>query len=156
VSIEGLFVVYPFGVVRLSTVIVTAVVLAVVTWRTRRPLLAVLAVLGWLSAFEIAWELSRVAFRQDSLRNALWFSLAVAGWVVAAELARIRPEPRLAGLFALTFVLWLATGFGLNWLGQPVSVRDELLNEVSKTALGAAYLVGALRARSASSGSVQS
>jgi hypothetical protein len=145
VGIQGLFVVYPFGVVRLSTVLVAIVVLAVVAWTTRRPLLAVLAVLAWLSAFEIVWELARVPFGQDSLRNALWFSLAVAGWVAAAELAKIRPEARLTGLFALTFAVWLVTGFGLNWVGGPLSVRDELLNGVSKTALGAAYMVGALR-----------
>jgi hypothetical protein len=105
-----------------------------------------LAVLAWISAFEIIWEVARVAFGLDSLRNATWFSLAVFGWVLAAGIRGIRPDLRLVALFAATFALWLAFGFNANWRGQSISIRDEVLNEVSKTALGLAYLLGALRA----------
>lgn len=42
----------PFGHVRLGTAVLTGVVLAAVLLRTRRPHVAVVAVMAWLSGFE--------------------------------------------------------------------------------------------------------
>lgn len=136
----------PFGHVRLSTAVLTGVVLAAVLLRTRRPHVAVVAIMAWLSGFEIIWQTGEYAFGRVPLSYELWFVAAVISWVALAHVLGIRPDPWLTAVFAVTFAVWVALGFHSNWPGQPFSLRDEVLNEVSKTALALAYLLGGVRA----------
>ena len=138
--------VVPAGHVRASTLALTVLIALVVVWRTRRTLLAAVAVMAWLSAFEIAWQTAQAAFGRIPMSEEFWFVAAVVGWVVLAHHLGIRPDPLLTGLFVAGFAVWVALGFHSNWPDQPFSLRDEATNELTKTALGVAYLLGALRA----------
>ena len=131
---------------RWSTVLMAAVVLAVVGWRTRRPLLAGVAVLAWVSVSEIVWNGCDLLTHHGNALRYGWLVLALAAWPLLAHRLGIRPHPVGLALCAAAFAVWLALGFDYNWLGQskPLQVVPEALNVLTKTALGAAYLAGAL------------
>ncbi|HEY1421101.1 MAG TPA: hypothetical protein VGG90_10375 [Candidatus Dormibacteraeota bacterium] len=139
-----------FGVIRVSTVITVLLMLVWVGILRRRPALAVFAVAGWLVAFEILFNWSGTialgwSWRTSARDTALW-----GGWVLAAYLVGVRPEIRLVGLAAVFWVVWLVTGFHFNLVGNPgISWPAEAINEATKTALAAAFLVGALKAPAA-------
>jgi hypothetical protein len=133
---------------RWSTVLMAAVVLAVVTWRTRRPLLACLAVLAWLSAYEIAWNTCSLVTHGDDPVKWFWLVLALLAWPLLAHQVGLRPQPVAVALCAAGFAIWLVLGFDYNWMREPGPVRvlPEVLNVLTKTVLGVAYLAGALAA----------
>jgi len=148
------------GHARWSTLATALLIAAVVTWRTRRPLRAALAVIAWLALYEVVWQGCDVVAHRANVVNYGWLSLAVVAWPLLAFQAGIRPHPIGAAVCAAGFLVWLALGFDYNWIGQPGPIRPvpEALNLVTKTALGLAYLAGALRpgtepARSARAGS---
>jgi hypothetical protein len=131
---------------RWSTVVTAALVLVVVTWRTRRPLRGAVAVLAWLSLYEITWQACDVLTHRGSLAAYGWLSLAVVAWPLLALQLGIRPHPLGLAVCAGGFAAWLALGFDYNWVGQPQPLKPlpEALNLLTKTSLGLAYLAGAL------------
>ncbi len=138
----------PWGV-RWSSLAMLAAILVVVTLARRRPLLALAAAMGWLVSFEVIYEATDIAVhhRLDAhLTSWGFWLLTVAGWPFFAHALGIRPNLRWVFLSAAIFALWIQQGFWYNWPGQPGPVQweYELLNVGSKTALGVAYLLGAL------------
>jgi len=123
-----------------------ALVLLAVGWRTRRPPLAAVAVLAWLSAYEIVWNACDVLVHHSAAAKLAWLAVALAAWPLLAHRLGIRPHPVGLALCAAGFAVWLALGFDYNWLSEPkpLQVVPEALNVLTKTALGAAYLAGAL------------
>lgn len=140
----------PVGV-RWSSLAMLALIVLVVTVVRRRPVLGLVAAMGWLVAFEIPYEATDLLVRhQPGAHLTSWASwvVTVAGWPFAAWALGVRPDWRWVALSAAIFAVWIATGFHHNDPGQAgqVMVWPEVLNEGSKTALGVAYLLGALRA----------
>lgn len=148
-SIDIIWLHWPGTYVRLTTIATAVVMALVILRRTRRPLLALVAVIGWLSAYEIAWEAGQVLYGRDPLRPTLWLAGAIIGWVIAAQLIGIRVYGPLLLLAAAVFALWLLAGYQQNWPGFPIQPEIEGLNVLSKTALAGAFLVGAMPAASA-------
>ena len=132
---------------RWSTVLMAALLLAVIGWRSRSPRLAVVATLAWLFGFEIIWQLGHGISGHVRFWDLNWFYwLAISGgWLAFAHHLGVRPELRLVAVAAALWAIWLMLGFNSNWPGQPISWTNEALNEASKTALGLAFLVGVLR-----------
>lgn len=106
---------------------------------------ALLAVIFFLAFYEIVWYyLAAYTFSYD-LR--IFQFAALAGWVMLCvrEVYPKRP-PKLSiacyGVFVATMVLWVATGFAVNNLGDAdFSVAGEAFNVVSKGALALGYAV---------------
>jgi hypothetical protein len=144
----------PFlGPIRVSTLIVGALMVIAIVWRRRDALIALTALMGWLSTFEILYQATGAALHGWSLSYVLWMSAALGGWVVLSAVRRIVPDWRLLLPMALVWALWILTGFNSNSpsiVGTPgfppdFSAGDELFNELSKTLLAVAFLVGALK-----------
>ena len=136
----------PWGV-RWSSLAMLALIVLVVTAARRRPFLALVTAMGWLVAFEIVYEGADAAVHhKSSVAWAFWL-LTVAAWPLLAHFMGVRPHLRWVLLSAAIFALWIQQGFWYNWPGQgskPINWWYEALNVGSKTALGVAYLLGAL------------
>jgi hypothetical protein len=145
-SLRGVWLYYPGGHMRLSTALMALAILLWVTWRTRRPYVAGVAVMAWISLFEMAWQACTTLAHGGTWASEGWYVAAVISWVLLAHALGVRPDWRLLLVSAAALLAWLAFGFDSNYAGRPpYNIRDEVLNEVSKTALGLAYLLGALR-----------
>ncbi len=136
---------------RWTTLAMLAAILVVVSAR-RRPFLALVTALAWLTAFEVLYQFTDTLMhhRDAHLLRALaiqsfWFATVVGsiGW---AHALGVRPHLRWVALSAVIFALWVQQGFPYNRAGQtgPVQWWPEILNVSSKTALGVAYLMGAV------------
>ena len=142
------------GAVRVSTIVTAIVIAAIVTWRRRSPLLALIAVMAWASTYEVAFNALGAALHGWSVAYVAWLAAALAGWIILAFVKGVVPERRLALAAAVVVAAWIATGFDSNSAGlagagytKSFSLLAEAFNEASKTLVGAAYLLGALRAR---------
>lgn len=141
------------GPIRISTVLMSLVLVAVIAWRRRSSSTAVIAVMAWLSTYEILYQATGVVIHGWSLEYFLWMSAAVGGWVALSVLSGMAPDRWLLLATALVWMLWIVTGFNSNSptvAGPPgfpkdFSVLGEILNELTKTLLALAYLVGGLR-----------
>lgn len=154
-SLRWPWVLFPaVGAIRVSTVLTALAILAIVWWRRRSPLIAIVAVMAWASAFEIAFNAVGAAVHGWSGGYLVWLAAALAGWVVLAAVLHVVPDWRLSLAAALVALVWVVTGFAVNAPGPgsvsgfttSFSIAAEAFNEVTKMVLGAAYLVGALRA----------
>lgn len=140
------------GPIRVSTVLAGLVIVVAVLLRRRDPLLALISLMAWASAFEILYSATGTAIHGWPVVNFLWMTAAVGGWVVLGQVRGIVPDWRLLVAMAVVWVLWMLTGFNSNapstagTAGFPMefSVTNEILNELSKTLLALAYLAGAL------------
>jgi hypothetical protein len=140
------------GHIRISTVLAGLVIVAAIVWRRRAPLSALIALMAWASAYEILYSATGTAFHGWPATNFVWMTAAVGGWVVLGQVWGIVPNPWLLIAVAIVWAIWIFTGFNSNapsvagTPGFPVgfSVANEILNELSKTLLALAYLVGAL------------
>lgn len=132
------------GEVRASTVLMAAVIVAVIAWR-RRSLWGVAVMLTWASAYEAIDQGTGVVLHQASLSYFVWTTAAYGGWLVLAWQRRIYPELWLTVLFVGLWAGWVLAGFHANVAGSSFVLRDELFNEATKTVLGVAFLAGALR-----------
>ena len=135
--------------VRWSSLAMMAVIVVVVTAIKRRPLLAVAAAMGWLVSYEVVFQATDIlVHHRFDAHLASWgfWLLTVAGWPFVAYIMGIRPRLGWTLLSATIFVVWVQQGFWYNWPSQlgPVNWWYEALNVGSKTALGMAYLLGAL------------
>ena len=125
-------------------------------WRRHAPLLALVTLMAWLSAYEIAFNAAGSVVHGWSVSYVLWLTLALGGWLVLAIVRRVVPDWRLglaAGVVALAWIL--TTGFAINsptlagadGFTRSFSPLAELYNEATKVLLGVGYLIGGLRAR---------
>jgi hypothetical protein len=133
------------GPIRTSTVIAALVIFGVVgIWR-QRPLIGLVAVIAWASAFEILYNAAGVVVWHWPLGAFAWQVAALLGWLIAADLLGIRPPWWALVPFVLLGATWILAGFHSNIPGRPLVLWDEVLNEATKSAIAVAYLVAALR-----------
>jgi hypothetical protein len=147
-KIESLWFIFPLSGIRVSTVVTAIACFAIVLFFQRRSTLksvyyALLAVIVPMALFEIMWYYSAAAFRGWDLR--IMQFAALFGWVLLgiSVIFRYRP-PKISillyGIFAISFAIWLGTGFTFNDIGNSsFSASAEVLNVVSKGALFFAY-----------------
>lgn len=144
-----------FGPIRISTVLAALFLVVAILWRRRGPATALIALMAWLSAYEILYQVTGAVIHGWSLTYVVWMSAAVGGWVALGFVRGILPDRRLLLATAVVWVLWILFGFNSNSpsiAGTPgfpkdFSVSGEIFNESTKTLLALAYLVGALSAR---------
>jgi len=135
------------GAIRVSTVLMAVAILGVVWWRRRSPLIAIVAVMAWASAFEIVFSAIGSVVHGWPASPLVWLVAALAGWVILAAVLHVVPDWRLSVAAAAVGLVWIATGFAINVPGgSSFSIAAEAFNEATKTLFGAAYLLGALRA----------
>ena len=144
---SGVWVVFPFlPAIRLSTVLAFVATLVIVTWVRRSPLLALVAGMGWVSAFEIVYQAVGTLYGRHDAMHLFFLTFSMSGWVVAAYVAGIRPHPGSFIAWCLLFVGWVAYGFHPNLFDHPseFSVAQELFNMATKDGLAAIFVIGAL------------
>lgn len=144
---SGVWLIFPFiGAIRLSTVLAFVATLAILTWFRRSPLLALVAGMGWVSAFEIVYQSVGTIYGRHDALHLFYLTFSMSGWVVAAHMAGIRPHPGLLLAWSLLFVGWMAIGFQPNLFDQPshFSVPQELFNMATKDGLAAIYVIGGI------------
>jgi hypothetical protein len=132
------------------TTLATAAAIIVVIGTRRRPLVGVVTVAAWLTAFEVLYQLTdtlthhRDAHLAHTLAVEAFWLVTMVGWIGWAHALGVRPDVRWAALSVAIFALWVDQGFPYNWAGQQGPVRwwPEFLNVGSKTALGVAYMLG--------------
>lgn len=138
--------VFPFiGAIRLSTVLAFAATLVILTWR-RSALLAFVAAMGWVSAFEIIYQAVGTIYGRHDALHLFYLTFSMSGWVVAAYIAGIRPHPALLAAWGLVFLGWIAYGFNSNLYDHPgqFSVAQELFNMATKDGLAVIFIIGGL------------
>lgn len=141
-----LWILFPFGAVRISTVVAFAATLLVLTWYRRSLVLAAAAAMGWVCAFEIVFQFVAVVEGQLTVLHLFYLVFSLSGWVLAAHLAGVRPHPLLLLAWALLFAGWMAYGFHPNNYDQPgvFSIGDEVFNVLTKDGLAAIYIAGGI------------
>jgi hypothetical protein len=140
------------GPIRISTVAAGLLIVVVILWRRRALLSALIALMAWASAYEILYSGTGSAIHGWPVSNFVWMTAAVGGWVILAHVWGIVPNRWLLLAVGLVWVIWIVTGFNSNvptvagTAGFPkgFSYSSEILNELSKTLLALAYLLGAL------------
>ena len=147
----GLWVSTPVGPIRTSTLLGAVLVFGIVTAVRRDPLRGLVAVVAWTALFETLYQVVGIVGFHWPTANFAWETAALAGWIILAGVLGIWPDWRLLMVFVVLMGFWITAGFHSNVAGQaaPLNLRDEVLNESSKTALALAYLAGALKSRSA-------
>jgi hypothetical protein len=148
VTIEGIWFIFPVSSIRITTVATAFLSFALVLFlqgkvSPKSLYYAVLAVIFFLALYEIVWyNLAAHFFGYDPL---FFQFAALFGWVLLGirEVYWLKP-PKIAIVFYVVFVvsmvLWVASGFAVNNLGDPhFSVVGEVFNAVSKGALGLAF-----------------
>lgn len=140
------------GPIRTSTVLAAVAIAAVILWRRLSPLLALVTVLAWASVFEIAYNATGSVLHGWPLPYLAWLTAALGGWVFLSALLGVYPNRWLLAVTAIVWVVWMASGFESNaplgsGPGHPATFNlgSEVMNELAKSLLGLAYLVGALR-----------
>jgi hypothetical protein len=144
---SGVWLVFPFiGPVRLSTVLAFIATLVILTWLRRSPVLALVAAMGWVSAFEIVYQAIGTIYGRHDALHLFYLTFSMSGWVVAAYVAGIRPHPILLGAWCLLFLGWIALGFQPNLFDHPsqFSIAQEVFNVATKDGLAAIFVVGGL------------
>ena len=144
---SGFWVVFPFvGPIRLSTVLAFIATLVILTWFRRSPVLAFVAGMGWVSAFEIAYQAVGTIYGQRDAIHLFYLTFSMSGWVVAAYIAGIRPHPVLLAAWGMVFLAWVAFGVHANLYNQPslFSPAQEAFNVATKDGLAAIFVIGGL------------
>jgi hypothetical protein len=144
---SSVWLVFPFiGAIRASTVLAFVATLLIVGWYRRSPVVALVAGMGWVSAFEIVFQAVGTLYGRHDAQHLFFLTFSMSGWVVAAHVAGIRPHPLLLVAWGLVFLGWLASGFQPNLFDQPnrFSFVQEVFNMATKDGLAAIYVIGAL------------
>jgi hypothetical protein len=144
---SGVWLVFPFiGPIRFSTVLAFIATLVIVGWFRRSPVTALVAGMGWVSAFEIVYQAVGTIYGRHDALHLFYLTFSMSGWVVAAYVAGIRPHPWLLFTWALVFLGWMAFGFQPNEFDQPghFSLTQEAFNMATKDGLAAIFVIGAL------------
>ena len=138
---------------RLSTVLFGVVILVLVVWRRRDPILGLMVVVAWVTTFELAYSLAGYLLRHELwLRiypnldpsSFWWVMIGLFGWAWLAHVKGARPELLTLLIAIAIFALWMTTGHGGNMPGQPIDWREEALNVSAKSVAGVSYLTGSL------------
>jgi hypothetical protein len=141
------------GPIRISTVLAGIVMVVAILWQRRVLSTAVITLMAWASAYEILYQVTGAVVHGWSLTNVVWLGAAVSGWVVLGLVLGIIPDRRLLLLTAVVWVPWIVSGFNSNspatagtaGLPNDFNMAGEIFNELTKTLLALAYLVGALK-----------
>lgn len=140
------------GPIRVSTVLAAVAIAAVLLWKRRSRLLALVTVIAWASVFEIAYNATGTLLHGWPLTYLAWLTAALGGWVLLSALLGLYPERWLLAATAVVWVVWMASGFESNaplgpGPGHPATfnLANEVMNELTKSLLALGYLVGALR-----------
>lgn len=152
---RGVYVFDPFlhHPIRLSTLVLAAAIVGIVTIVRRSLVLGLLVMAAWVTVFELAYSLTGFLLRHDlwmqiypnlKTEDFTWVMIGLAGWAWLAHVKGARPDSVLATVAIVIFVVWMIIGHGGNMLGQPIDWREEALNVASKSLLGIAYLANAL------------
>jgi hypothetical protein len=144
---SSVWVVFPFiGAIRLSTVLAFVATLVIVAWYRRSPLVALIAGMAWISAFEIVYQSVGIMYGRHDALHVFYLAFSMSGWIVAAHVAGVRPHPALLLAWGLLFLGWMASGFQPNLYDQPgrFSVVQEAFNVATKDGLAAIYVIGAV------------
>ena len=118
---SGIWLVFPFiGPIRFSTVLAFVATLAVVGWFRRSPVVALVAGMGWVSGFEIAYQAVGHAVRPARCPPPLLSDLQHVGLGGGRLLWRTSGcIQALLVAWGLVFVGWMAFGFQPNEYDQP-------------------------------------
>src|SRR3977135_4065151 len=93
---SGVWLVFPFlPAIRLSTVLAFIATLVIVAWYRRSLLIALVAGMAWVSAFEIAYQAVGTVYGRHDVLHLFFLTFSMSGWGVAAHVAGIRPHPAL-------------------------------------------------------------
>ena len=142
---SGVWLVFPFiGPIRLSTVLAFIATVVILAWFRRSPLVAVIAGMGWVSAFEIVYQAVGTIYGRHDALHLFYLTFSMSGWVVAAFVAGIRPHPGLLLAWGVLFLGWVAFGFQPNLYDQPThfSTAQEAFNVATKDGLAAIFVIG--------------
>jgi hypothetical protein len=150
----------PWGPIRTTTVVTAALVLGLVLWRTRRPLLAMVTVIACLWSYEAIWNATDIAVHRWGWGPEPYWLMLAAGWTGWAWREGWRPNLALLAAFCACHALWVASGFHYNYPGRAWTTSGDLWNVATKTlwllawGLGPLMPVGA-RLASPSSGTTE-
>ncbi len=121
-----------------------AVVFGVITWRTHNPGRGFVALAAWISFYQILFDRTQVLLGQHRVTQ-LAAAGGLLGWVILAFVLGHRPSLPGLVIFGLGWAVWIAAGFHANVHNlPPYSAFDELINVLTKTALGLDYACGEL------------
>ena len=142
------------GPIRISTVLAAVTIAAVILWRRRSPLLALVTVMAWASLYEIAFNATGTVLHGWPVAYLAWLAAALGGWLLLSVALGVVPDGRWLAVVGALWLVWMLAGFDSNaplgpGPGHPAafSLRDEALNELTKSLLALAYLAGALQVR---------
>ena len=129
---------------RLSTIVAISLFLTLaIAWEEKRPVLACLA---WLFSFEVAFQVTSLAFGHHVEFLLLGLGLVlVPPWLTRRG---AKPSLSLLAVALVLFAAWIAAGFHVNVNAHGMMGFDpaaEALNEATKTLWAVAYLVPLLR-----------
>jgi len=144
---RGIWLIFPFiGAIRFGTVLAFVVTVVVLTLARRSLLVAVIAGMGWVSAFEITFQVVEAIEGRVDWLHVFYLTFSLSGWVVAAYVAGIRPHPALRAAWGLVFFGWVAYGFHPNRYADhdQFSVGQEVFNVMTKDGLAAIYVIGGI------------
>jgi len=140
------------GPIRISTVVAAVAIVAVILWRRRSPLLALVTLMAWASVFEIAFQATGAVLHGWPAADLVWLAAALGGWILLSVLLDVLPNRWLLLATAAVWVVWAVSGFESNaplssGPGHPATfnLANEALNELTKSLLALAYLAGALQ-----------
>jgi len=148
IKIESLWFIFPFMTIRISTVITAIFSFVIVLFLQQKTTYktfyyALLAAIFSMALYEIVWYYIAVGFRGYEPR--IFQFAALLGWVLLGVREVISKRPSrlstgLYGVFLISMLLWVSSGFEFNDSGNSsFSISGELLNVVSKAALAFAY-----------------
>ena len=135
---------------RWSTVLLAVVAFVLVVLRRRDVRPAIAVVMAWASTFELFWNTFKsvlIDHNAGQWQDFLYLAAFAAAWILVLGYAGIGPSVPWLAVTVVLAALWVLDGFHFNFNGQPgpFDVTSELLNVGTKTALGIAFLAGALR-----------
>ncbi len=150
VGVEGIWFVLFNSSIRVSTVITAIGSLGLVLFLQPKILwkplyYAVLSIIFFLAFYEILWYYLAASLFSYELR--IFQFAALAGWVLLCIREVYPRKPSKISivfylLFAVTMILWVASGFAVNSPGNAsFSITGEVFNVVSKAALAFGYAV---------------
>jgi hypothetical protein len=118
----------------------------ILAWFRRSLLVAFIAGMGWVSAFEIVYQAAGTIYGRHDALHLFYLTFSMSGWVVAAYVAGIRPHPALLLAWGLLFLGWVVFGFQPNLYDQPshFSPAQEAFNVAAKDGLAAIFVIGGL------------
>ncbi len=148
VKVESVWFVSSLMTIRVTTVITAMFSFMLVLFLKRKKnykafYYALLAVIFSMGLFETVWYYTAAGLRGYPLR--LFEFGALFGWILLGVREAVSKRPSRLSLllyvvFISTVVLWVATGFNFNDIGNSTfSISGEILNVVSKASIALAY-----------------